>query len=93
MRAYRNMLSRVRGVQWRKAHLYQGLPILAREDFYAWSLANDEFWRLFQVWRAEGYERRICPSVNRINAAQGYLPGNIEWITHSENSAQIRRAA
>jgi hypothetical protein len=28
MRTYRNMQSRVSGVQWRKAHLYAGLPTL-----------------------------------------------------------------
>lgn len=36
MRMYRNMKSRVTGVQSKKAHLYKGKDLLAKEDFYEW---------------------------------------------------------
>lgn len=87
MRTYRNMLSRVTGVQWKKAHLYQGLSILPREQFYAWARGNADFWRLWRVWEASGYERRLTPSVNRIRATEGYELSNMEWLTHGVNSS------
>lgn len=87
MRTYRNMKSRVLGVQWRKAHLYLGLPLLPKEDFYSWANSDPNFHTLFEIWTASGYERRLTPSVNRIRPSQGYVSGNIEWITHAENSA------
>lgn len=90
MRAYRNMKSRVTGVQKEKAHLYQGLPILPKEDFYAWSRDNVDFWRLFRQWVASGYDRRLTPSVNRVDPEQGYVFPNLEWITHSLNSGLAR---
>ncbi len=37
MRLYRNMQSRVTGVQKLKYHLYEGLTILPRKEFYEWA--------------------------------------------------------
>lgn len=92
MRAYRNMLSRVTGVQWRKAHLYKGLSILPRATFYEWAKNNTDFWRLYRLYVASGYDRKLCPSVNRIDPDQGYDLGNIEFLTHSLNSSLARHA-
>ena len=36
VRKYRNMQSRVEGVQYKKSHLYEGLELLERDDVYAW---------------------------------------------------------
>jgi hypothetical protein len=87
MRTYRNMQSRVTGVQKKKAHLYKGLAILPRDDFYAWAWDNSEFWRLYKQWSATDYDRRLSPSINRIDTNKGYTIGNIEWLTHSVNSS------
>jgi hypothetical protein len=90
MRAYRNMQSRVTGVQKKKAHLYKGLPILPRQDFYAWAKDNPDFWRLYRRWIAAGYDRKLTPSVNRVDPNKGYTLDNIEWLTHSVNSSLAR---
>lgn len=87
MRSYRNMQSRVTGVQWRKAHLYKGLSLLPRTEFYAWARDDAEFWRLYRRWVLKGYDQRFTPTVNRIDTRLGYELGNIEWVTHSVNSA------
>lgn len=85
MRTYRNMQSRVKGVQWRKAHLYEGLPILPREEFYTWAWDDHTFWRLYKQWVQSGYDRKLTPSINRIDTFKGYEIGNIEWLTFSTN--------
>jgi hypothetical protein len=87
MRTYRNMQSRVTGIQKKKAHLYLGLPILDREDFYAWAWDNTAFWRLYKQWAATDYDRKLSPSINRIDTTKGYTLDNIEWLTHSVNSS------
>lgn len=86
MRTYRNMKSRVDGTQKSKSHLYLGLPILAKEEFYQWSLENPEFNSLFDAWVASGYERKLSPSIDRIETSDGYVLPNIQWLTFSENS-------
>jgi hypothetical protein len=87
MRTYRNMQSRVSGVQRKKAHLYKGLEILPREAFYAWAWDNSQFWRLYKQWAATDFDRKLSPSINRIDSNKGYTLDNIEWLTHSVNSS------
>jgi len=86
MRTYRNMESRVSGVQWKKQHLYQNKKILPRAAYYLWSQNNREFHKLFDDWTASNYDRKLTPSINRIDSAGDYTLKNMEWITHSENS-------
>lgn len=86
MRIYRNMLSRVTGVQRQKFHLYHGKEILPKNEFYEWAISSKDFHLLFDAWVESGYERRLAPSVDRIDSSRGYSVGNMEWVTHSENS-------
>ena len=86
MRTYRNMQSRVTGVQKKKAHLYLGLELLPRDEFYSWALQNEDFQRLWQNWVESKHTRKLTPSVDRINSSKGYLLENMRWLTHSENS-------
>lgn len=86
MRMYRNMESRITGIQKQKFHLYEGKDILPREEFYKWALNDSTFWRLFKAYEGSGYDRKLAPSVDRINSAEGYHLSNMEFVTHSENS-------
>ena len=89
MRCYRNMLSRVTGVQAAKHHLYKGKSLdFTKQEFYEFSLNNDKFNKLFAEWELSEYNRKLTPSVDRINSTKGYSFDNIEWVTHSENSAR-----
>lgn len=86
MRIYRNMQSRIKGVQKLKAHLYEGKTLLPRSEFYEWALSSPMFHSLFAEWETSGYDRKLAPSVDRINPELGYEIPNMEWVTHSENS-------
>jgi len=86
MRLYRNMRSRIEGVQKAKWHLYRGKCLLGRDEFYVWALGGHGFHILFRDWVESGYQRKFAPSVDRIDSSQGYHPDNMEWVTHSENS-------
>jgi hypothetical protein len=86
MRKYRNMQSRVLGIQKKKKHLYEGLGLLDRKDFYEWAFNHPYFESLFKVWKDSGYDRKLCPTVDRIDSFRGYHLENMRWLTHSENS-------
>jgi len=87
VRLYRNMESRIKGIQKEKFHLYEGKELLKREDFYRWALeSNSCFHNLFDNWVESGYDRKLSPSVDRVNPSIGYIISNMEWVTHSENS-------
>ena len=86
MREYRNMKSRVTGVQKQKIHLYLGKELLPKEMFYQWALASPEFHSLYNEWLMLNCERVLCPTVDRIDSSKGYVLSNMEWVTHSVNS-------
>lgn len=88
MRLYRNMKSRVTGVQRVKFHLYEGKSLLAKQGFYDWAEACPEFHRLYDAYEAAGFCQALAPSVDRINSDLGYELGNMQWVTFSENSSR-----
>lgn len=91
MRTYRNMLSRVTGVTKHKNHLYLGLEILPKLDFYKWSLENSSYKRLHRKWTLSGMDTRLSPSIDRIDPYRGYSLDNMRWVTKSFNSRNTRK--
>jgi len=75
----------------RTVHLYKGLPICSKQEFYKFSLNDPNFIRLWASWVYIGYESRLTPSINRIDPKQGYELDNMEWLTWSENSKRVTR--
>lgn len=86
MRLYRNMESRITGIQKEKFHLYEGRFLIPRDTFYEWSNKNEKFQTLYKDYVVSGYDRKLAPSVDRIDSSKGYELDNIEWVTMSENS-------
>jgi len=86
VRTYRNMLSRVKGILKNKSHLYEGLEIISKEEFYKWSINDPEYNKLFINWVASGYSIKYSPSIDRKDPKKGYILNNMRWLTHSENS-------
>jgi hypothetical protein len=86
IRLYRNMKSRIVGIQHKKHHLYKNKELLDKLEFYNWALNNNDFHILFNNWEISGYTRKLTPSVDRIDSKIGYIITNMEWVTHSENS-------
>jgi len=86
MRKYRNMQSRIVGIQWKKAHLYFGKELLTRDEFYVWAKNCKEFYDLWYAWCESNRDRKLCPTVDRIDSTKGYTVDNMRWKTHSENS-------
>jgi hypothetical protein len=87
VRLYRNMKSRISGVQKAKFHLYKGKELLPRQEFYDWASSCEDFHRLFAQYEQSGFDRQKAPSVDRIDTNHGYLISNMRWMTHKENSA------
>lgn len=86
MRLYRNMKSRITGVQKTKHHLYKDKYLLPKEDFYKWAESDKVFHKLFRDYENSNYERKLAPSVDRIDPNIGYRLSNMEFVTMSENS-------
>ncbi len=73
-------------MQKEKFHLYEGKRLLAKDKFYEWAKKDMRFKYLFEFYTQSGYDRKLAPSVDRIDSSRGYVLSNMEWVTHSENS-------
>lgn len=88
MRMYRNMKSRVEGVQHKKAHLYLGKELMNKELFYEFAKCSPMFLTLFYQYEKQEYSQKLAPTPDRIDSSKGYTIDNIQWVTHSVNSSR-----
>jgi hypothetical protein len=62
-----------------------GKPILPKEIFVEWGTNHPTYLKLYKRWVMSGFDRKLAPSVNRIDSNKGYTLDNIEWMTNSQN--------
>ncbi len=55
-------------------------------EFFKAFHKNKKLKKLMNEWAKSGFERKLVPSVDRIDDNFGYEIDNIQWITWSENS-------
>jgi len=84
---YSKMSRRVRGLKGatKRPDIYTGLTILPKDAFYNWAKNHSDFLNLYKSWVSNDFDRKLTPSVNRMNSKKGYILGNIEWMTTSQN--------
>ena len=84
-KVYYDMKSRVNGKSTKRPDLYLGLPILPKDVFFNWSKNHPDFLNMYKRWFTSDFDRKLTPSINRMNSSKGYVLGNIEWMTNSQN--------
>ena len=84
-RLYTKMKSRVKGTHGHNEKYYKGKGILDKQKFYTWLETNPTFHVLFREWTLSEFDRLKVPTIDRLNSNLGYLEGNIEVVTFSEN--------
>jgi len=66
---------------------WKGKPILPRDVFMTWAKNHPDFLSLYKRYVMSDFDIKLAPSVNRMDSNKGYVLGNIEWLTQSQNSA------
>lgn len=80
------MSKRVRGKDRNCAHLMTGMPIVPRDEFIGWAYLQPVLPGLFAAYEAADWDFKLCPTIDRIDPSNGYMFGNMQFITQSENS-------
>ncbi len=84
-RMYTNIQCRCRTYMQGSPNHY-GLAFISREQFEDFAQASPEYAQLWAIWSASGFRRDLVPTIDRINPKEGYIFGNIEFVTQGENS-------
>ena len=96
MRLYRNMKSRVRGIQKGDKSYWRDKELVDKVAFYEWAENHPRFIELYEEYINSGYVRNLAPSVDRLDSSIGYTFSNMEWVSSRENcarSAKLRWSA
>jgi hypothetical protein len=90
---YSCMRSRVEGRTSRHYNV-RGREICSKEDFVEWCWSSDvikEFVALHKKWKDSGYQRKLSPSIDRIDNNLGYTVDNIQWLTQQQNTIKFKK--
>lgn len=69
-----------------------GMEFLSKEEWDKWcENTMPEFMRLYEVWKSSGYKRKYCPSVDRKDNKKGYIVGNLQWLSLTDNSRKYNK--
>lgn len=82
---YTTIKKRVDGRCTKRPDLYKGLTLLPKDAFMNWAKNNPDFLSLYKRWFSSNFDRKLTPTVNRMNSSKGYTLNNIEWMTNSQN--------
>lgn len=73
---------------------YLGREFLSLDEWMEWCKQTEEiFTPLYKNWAEHGYARKYAPSIDRIDNSRGYVLGNLQWLTQSENSRKFTKDA
>lgn len=48
---------------------------------------EESFDKLYDDWVSSGFDKKLSPSIDRVDTSKGYTLDNMRWLTHSENSS------
>lgn len=84
---YRGILFRLaRGKTYKKRTCTFSL-----DELEEWFVKNwEQYVRMYDKWKASGFEYRLSPSIDRLDDEQGYHLHNIRLLTRSENASKPR---
>lgn len=88
---YIGIVQRCSGKPIRK-YKVAGSEFLSRQEWDEWCKDNmQEFMRLYNIWKASGFDRRYCPSVDRIDNNKSYTKENLQWLSLLENDKKYTK--
>lgn len=84
---YAHMVAREKGNATTRSNA-EGKGIMSRQEFFEWCKDFDNlnvFIAIYFDWAFNGFNRWDSPSIDRIDSEIGYVAGNIQWLSYSEN--------
>lgn len=68
---------------------YKGTDYCSKKEFIDWCYKEEnmnKFVKLWSLWRSSGFERKLTPSIDRIDTTKGYTSGNMQWLSSVNNT-------
>lgn len=66
-------------------------PSYSYKELKDWAFSQAKFFSLYEAWISSGYNRRMKPSIDRIDDDKSYSLDNIQLVTFGENEDKYRQ--
>lgn len=64
----------------------KGYPTLIdSQEFYELAAKDRTYKKLFKQWEESDFDIRMTPTLDRVNAKKGYIAGNLQFLTYTDN--------
>lgn len=70
------------------AKSYFGRAYCTKKEFLDKFLCDEKLKEMYKHWQLNNFERKLCPSVDRIDNKRGYEITNIQFLTTGTNSSK-----
>lgn len=84
---YAHMKARHEGRATHFSHC-EGKGLMSRDEFFNWCKDFENlniFLAIYFDWAEADFPLSLSPSIDRINPELGYVTGNLQWLTFSQN--------
>lgn len=59
--------------------------MVSQEEFFKLASNSKEYKQLYTQWEDSGFATRLTPTLDRKDATKGYVNGNLQFLTYSDN--------
>lgn len=71
-----------------------GKEFLSLKEWIEWCYKEDnykKFIELYNGWVQNNFDKKMSPSIDRIDSKKGYVLGNLQWLTLSDNCKKYNK--
>jgi len=89
---YAGIKVRCKGVS--RTYRVTGMKHLSKREWLEWCHEPKnmkKFMFYYAKWVSDGFTNKAAPSIDRIDNTKGYVLGNLQWLSHSENCSKFTK--
>lgn len=86
---FSSITERATGRNKKRTYNVLGKGVCSKEEFINWCYKKEnliKFQKIHSEWVKSNFDRKLCPSIDRIDNNKGYVLDNLQWLTVSANS-------
>ena len=71
-----------------------GKEFLTKDEWLAWCYDKKNYKKfiiMYNAWAKSNFDRKLAPSIDRIDNKFGYIKTNLQWLTLSQNTQKYNK--
>jgi hypothetical protein len=90
-KTYQNLKTRCTNKKLWCSKYYYGKNYCTRDEFINQFINDGTFLKLYKEWQESNYDYNLIPSIDRIDISEGYVIGNMQFLTQKKNAIKDKK--